>query len=162
MSKLPGLRACAPPGKPLRSARNDTVILASGRLSNEDLFNLKQLADALGGKALLYDCLPGGELTTRYGVPPGTNLGDLGSGTTIVVAAADLYHAAPIWHLRIKQATERGATLVLVNSDATRLDKYARHLLPLHERAGSRQGRRAGQGTGRSHHGCREPACFLR
>jgi NADH-quinone oxidoreductase subunit G len=116
-------------GEALAAARNDAVILASGRLSNEDLFNLKQLADALGGKALLYDSLPGGELTTRYGVPPGTNLGELGSGTTFVVAAADLYHAAPIWHLRIKQATERGATLVMVNSDATRLDKYARHLV---------------------------------
>lgn len=116
-------------GQALGAAGKDSVVLASGRLSNEDLFNLKQLADALGGKALLYDSLPGGELTTRYGIQPGTNLGDLGKGTTFVVAAADLYHAAPIWHLRIKQATERGAALVIVNTEPTRLDKYARHLV---------------------------------
>ncbi len=113
----------------LADSKKDTVILASGRLSNEDLFNLKQLADNLGGEALLYDSLPGGELTTQYGVPAGTNIGDMGAGTSIVVAASDLYHEAPIWHLRVKQATERGATLVIVNSEATKLDKYAKHVL---------------------------------
>ena len=30
----------------------------------------------------------------------------MGTGTTILVAAADLYRATPIWFLRIKQATE--------------------------------------------------------
>ena len=34
--------------------KKDFVILASGRLSNEDLFNLKTLADHAGGKAYLY------------------------------------------------------------------------------------------------------------
>ena len=38
----------------LGDAKKDAVILAGGRLSNEDLFNLKQLADGLGGQALLY------------------------------------------------------------------------------------------------------------
>ncbi len=113
----------------LRGKKGEVVVLASGRLSNEDLFNLKQLADGLGGEALLYDSLPGGELAVKYGVSAGTNLGDLGAGTIIVVAAADLYHAAPIWHLRIKQATERGATLVIVNSEATRLDRYTKTLI---------------------------------
>ena len=32
----------------LAEAKSDTVVLASGRLSNEDLFNLKSLADGLG------------------------------------------------------------------------------------------------------------------
>jgi NADH-quinone oxidoreductase subunit G len=111
------------------AARKDAVILASGRLSNEDLFNLKQLADGLGGRALLYDSLPGGELTAAYGVTAGTNLGDLGADSTIVVVGSDLYHAAPIWHLRIKQAVDRGATLIIVNTEDTRLDKHAQHLV---------------------------------
>ena len=39
---------------PRNSAKlgKDAVVLASGRLSNEDLFNLKSLADGLGGKAV--------------------------------------------------------------------------------------------------------------
>ncbi|MBM3151301.1 MAG: NADH-quinone oxidoreductase subunit NuoG [Chloroflexi bacterium] len=113
----------------LRSKKGEVVVLASGRLFNEDLFNLKQLADGLGGEALLYDSLPGGQLTTNFGVSAGTNLGDLGKGSTIVVAASDLYHEAPIWHLRVKQAAERGAALVIVNAEATRLDKYAGQLV---------------------------------
>jgi NADH-quinone oxidoreductase subunit G len=121
--------AIAQAGEKLQSNKGKVVVLASGRLSNEDLFNLKQLADGLGGKALLYDSLPGGELTTRYGVSAGTNLGDLGTGSAILVAGADLYHFAPIWHLRIKQATERGAALTIVNAEPTRLDKYASTLI---------------------------------
>lgn len=125
---------------------NQVVVLASGRLSNEDLFNLKQLADGLGGEALLYDSLPGGELTTRYGVSAGTNLGDLGKGATLLVAAADLYHDAPIWHLRIKQATERGAALIIVNAEATRLDPYAGTLVRC-EKGGAAQKVRELAGT---------------
>ncbi len=110
-------------------AGTQVVVVASGRLSNEDLFNLKQLADSLGGEALLYDSLPGGELTSRFGVAPGTNLGDLGAGSAILVAAADLYHQAPLWYLRVKAAAERGANLVIVNSEDTRLDKYAKKIV---------------------------------
>jgi len=111
------------------AAGKSVTVLASGRLSNEDLFNLKQLAERTGGRALLYDSLPGGELTTCYGVAPGTNLGDLGAGTAILVAAADLYHEAPLWYLRVKAAAERGASLVIVHPEATRLDKYAKKLI---------------------------------
>lgn len=106
-------------------AGKEIVVLASGRLSNEDLFNLKQLADYLHGDALLYDSLPGGELTTTHGMVAGTNIGDLGAGTTILVAATDLYHEAPLWFLRVKQAVDRGAKLVIVHSEETRLDKHA-------------------------------------
>jgi NADH-quinone oxidoreductase subunit G len=116
-------------GNKLKATRGDLIVLASGRLSNEDLFNLKRLAVGLSGETLLYDSLPGGELTTQYGISAGTNLANLGAGSTILVAGADLYHAAPIWHLRIKQATERGATLIIVNSEATRLDPYAKTLV---------------------------------
>jgi NADH-quinone oxidoreductase subunit G len=116
-------------GSALKATKGSLVVLASGRLSNEDLFNLKRLSVGLGGEALLYDSLPGGELTVPYGVSAGTNLADLGPGSAILVAATDLYHAAPIWHLRVKQAAERGAALLIVNSETTRLDKYARTLI---------------------------------
>ena len=105
--------------------KKDFVVLASGRLSNEDLFNLKTLADHAGGKAYLYSHMAGGELTSLVGVSAGTNFGTMGAGTTILVVASDLYQEAPIWYLRVKQAKERGATLIVLNPRETKLDKYA-------------------------------------
>ncbi len=105
--------------------KKDFVILASGRLSNEDLFNLKTLADHAGGKAVLYSHMAGGELTSLVGVGAGTNFGTMGAGTTILVVASDLYQEAPVWYLRVKQAKERGATLIVMNPRETKLDRYA-------------------------------------
>ncbi len=110
----------------LAEAKKDAVILAGGRLSNEDLFNLKQLADGLGGQALLYTAMGGGDLTTAFGITAGTHFSDMGPGTTILVVASDLYNEAPVWHLRIKQAAKRGATLILVNARQTKLERYAK------------------------------------
>ena len=107
------------------AAKKNFVVLASGRLANEDLYNLKALADHLGGQALLYSNMGGGDLTALVGVGKGTDLGQLGKGSTIVVAASDLYEEAPIWYLRVKQAADRGATLIVINPRETRLDKHA-------------------------------------
>ena len=112
--------------KALSAAGNNSVILASGRLSNEDLFNLKQLADGLGSEALLYTPMGGGELTTSFGVPAGTNFSGMGRETTILVVASDLYNEAPLWFLRLKQAAERGATLIIANARATKLERYSK------------------------------------
>ena len=109
----------------LAAAKKNLVVLASGRLSNEDLFNLKSLADLAGGKAILYTDMGGGELTARVGVGQGFDLGKLGKGDAILVVASDLYEEAPIWWMRVKQATERGATLIVANPRATKLDKHA-------------------------------------
>jgi NADH-quinone oxidoreductase subunit G len=113
----------------LAEAGKDAVILAGGRLSNEDLFNLKQLADELGGQALLYTHMGGGELTTAMGVAAGTNFSDMGPGTTILVVASDLYNEAPVWHMRIMQAANRGATLIMINARETKLERYAKFVV---------------------------------
>lgn len=110
-------------------AKKDFVVLVSGRLSNEDLFNLKSLTDYAGGQAHLYSHIGGGELTTLVGVGAGTNFANMGSGTSIVVVASDLYQEAPIWYLRVKQAAERGATLIVLNPRETKLDRFASYLL---------------------------------
>ncbi len=112
-------------GEAFAEARKNLVVLASGRLSNEDLFNLKALADQVGGQAVLYSNMGGGDLTSLVGVGPGTNLGSLGKGSTIVVVASDLYEEAPVWFLRVKQAAQRGATLIVANPRETRLDRFA-------------------------------------
>ena len=118
-------------GEGLGKAKSDLLVIASGRLSNEDLFNLKSLAEHAGGQTVLYTRMGGGDLTTLVGVGSvtpalqGSNLGKLGKGSAIVVVASDLYQEAPIWYHRVKQAAQRGATLIVANARETKLDRYA-------------------------------------
>ncbi|MCX7754050.1 MAG: molybdopterin-dependent oxidoreductase [Anaerolineales bacterium] len=109
----------------LAESASQAVFLAGGRLSNEDFYTLKQFATRLGAKAYLYTRHGGGEYTTRYGLAPGSNLGNLGKGDTVLVVASDLYHEAPLWYLRLKAAAKRGATLIVANARATKLDEFA-------------------------------------
>ncbi len=110
-------------------AGKNLLALASGRLSNEDLFNLSELANGLGGKSALYTHMAGGDLVAQVGVGKGTNLSDLGKGTVILVVASDLEEEAPIWWLRVKQAAERGATLIVANPRHTKLERYANQVV---------------------------------
>jgi NADH-quinone oxidoreductase subunit G len=107
----------------------ELVVLAGGRLSNEDLFNLKQLSEGVGGMALLHTAMGGGEFTTRLGVGQGTNFADMGKETTVLVVASDMYNEAPLWYLRLKQAAKRGTTLIIVNPRETKLERYATHVV---------------------------------
>ncbi|MCA2001850.1 MAG: NADH-quinone oxidoreductase subunit NuoG [Chloroflexi bacterium] len=109
--------------------KKDFVVLASGRLANEDLFNLKSLADTAGGKAILYSDMGGGDIVSLVGVGQGTNIGEMGKGDAILVVASDLYQEAPIWWLRVKQAADRGATLIVANPRETKLDKFAKYVI---------------------------------
>ncbi|MFZ6026370.1 MAG: NADH-quinone oxidoreductase subunit NuoG [Chloroflexota bacterium] len=115
----------------LRQAGKGLLTLGSGRLSNEDLFVLRQLADGLKGKSALYTQMAGADLTARYGVVPGTNFASMGPETAILVVASDLYEEAPIWYLRIKQAAERGANLIVANARPTKLERYAKQVVRL-------------------------------
>jgi len=109
--------------------KNNLVVLASGKLANEDLFNLKSLADQAGGKAYLYTHMAGGDSTMQVGVGAGTNFGTMGAETAIVVVASNLYEEAPVWYLRVKQAADRGATLIVLNPRETRLDRFAKFVV---------------------------------
>jgi NADH-quinone oxidoreductase subunit G len=113
----------------LKEAGMDFLALAGGQLANEDLFNLRQLAVGLGGKALLHTYMAGGDLTAQLGVGEGTNFGAMGKGNVILVVASDLHEEAPVWWLRIKQAAKRGAQVIVVNPRPTRLDAYAAHVV---------------------------------
>ncbi len=106
-------------------AGSGLLTLAGGRLSNEDLFNLRQLTQAVKGQAALYSHMDGGELTSSYGFAPGTNIGAMGAESAILVVASDLEEEAPVWWLRVKQAAERGAKVIVLNPRQTKLDRYA-------------------------------------
>ncbi len=101
------------------------LAVAGGRLPNEDLFNLRRLAEGMGGKVVLHSYMAGGELTLSHGMAPGSNFGEMGKGTVIIVAASDLHEEAPVWWMRIKQAAKRGAKLIVIAARPTRLEKYA-------------------------------------
>jgi NADH-quinone oxidoreductase subunit G len=113
----------------LKQAGDGLLTLASGRLSNEDLFNLKELTDHQGGKSVLYSDMAGGDLVSQVGVGQGTNFSDLGKGTAILVVASDLEEEAPVYWLRVKQVADRGGTLIVANPRQTKLERYASQVL---------------------------------
>jgi NADH-quinone oxidoreductase subunit G len=110
-------------------AGKNLLALAGGRLSNEDLFNLSELAGGMSGKSALYTHMGGGDLVAQIGVGKGTNLFELGKGDVILVVASDLDEEAPIWWLRVKQAADRGADLIVANPRYTKLDRYANQVV---------------------------------
>jgi NADH-quinone oxidoreductase subunit G len=77
-----------------KDAGKNLLTLASGRLSNEDLFNLSELTSGLSGITALYTDMAGGDLVAQLGVGKGTNISDLGTGTVILVVASDLHFTA--------------------------------------------------------------------
>lgn len=112
-----------------RQAGEGLLSLAGGRLSNEDLFNLRKLTEGIGGKTALYTHMSGGEQVIQAGLAKDSNLAELGQGDAILVIASDLHQEAPIWWLRVKQAAERGATLIVAHPRPTRLEKAAHFVL---------------------------------
>ncbi len=111
----------------IREAGDELLTLAGGRLSNEDLFNLRELTSSVGGQTTLYSTMGGGDLVAQVGVGQRTDFAALGPESAILVVASDLQEEAPIWWLRVKQAAERGAQLVVANPRPTKLDRYAAH-----------------------------------
>lgn len=108
--------------------------LAGQRLSNEDFFMLQNLFR----KGLKSDNLDlnnrqigGGEVVAQVGIASGSDLQQLGKGDAILVVASDLHEEAPIWWLRVKQAADRGAKLVVINGRFTRLSPHATHELQI-------------------------------
>ena len=111
----------------LKAAGKNVLTLVSGHLSLEDQFAAKKLMQHMGGKTALYSTMGGGEWVTRVGMTPGSDLAKLEKGSAILVFGSDLHEEAPIWWLRVKQAAERGAVLIVAGARQTRLDQYATH-----------------------------------
>ena len=113
----------------LRAAGSGLVGIAGGRLSNEDLFVFRRTVEAAGGSAMLDSRMAGGDLAAHFGLGRQADLGRLGAGDVILVVGADLHEEAPIWWLRVKQAAQRGASLIVAHPRPTRLDGFAAHRL---------------------------------
>ena len=111
----------------LESADGDVAAIAGSSMSNEDLWELRQLVEGLGGSRLgaWMPTHGGAEIVAEVGVGFGTNLGQLGRGDAILVIASDLEEEVPMWRLRLKQAQDRGAYLVVANARHTRMEDFA-------------------------------------
>ena len=111
----------------LQAANGDVAVIAGSGLSTEDMWTLRQLVNGLGSQRL--GAWPpthaGADLVAQVGVGKGTNLGKLGKGDAVLVIASDLEEEVPIWRLRLKQAHDRGAYLVVANARHTRLADFA-------------------------------------
>lgn len=117
----------------LQAHRGAVAGLSGDRLSNEDLFLFQRFVrQGLDSPhiAQANARIGGADVVAQVGLSKDSNLQDLGKGDAILVVATDLHQEAPVWWLRVKQATERGAQLVVLNARPTRLDPYAAHLLP--------------------------------
>ncbi len=116
----------------LQQSKGAVAGLAGDRLSNEDLFLFQRLLRQ-GLQSNDIDVanprIAGAEIVARAGLAKGSNLQGLGRGDAVLVVASDLHQEAPVWWLRVKQAADRGATLVVLNARPTRLDDYAAHVL---------------------------------
>jgi NADH-quinone oxidoreductase subunit G len=105
--------------------------LAGARLSNEDLYLFQKffrevigthnIDHRVGLSAALED-----ETAFTVGVGVGTDLGQVGQDTTILVMGSDLDQEAPILYLRIAGASaNRGAHLINAGGRRTKLDAQA-------------------------------------
>lgn len=106
--------------------------LSGDRLSNEDLYLFQRLIrQGLGSNHIdvANRRLAGGDVVAKVGISSGSNLSGLGQGDAILVVASDLHEEAPVWWLRVKQAAERGASLIVLNARPTRLNKFTAHSL---------------------------------
>lgn len=101
--------------------------IAGSQMSNEDLYLLRELLAAYGSDQLGVwpPTHAGADLVASVGVGFGTNLGTLGKGDAVLIIASDLEEEVPIWHLRLKQAHDRGAYVVVANARHTRMDDFA-------------------------------------
>lgn len=111
----------------LKAAGGSVAAIAGSGMSNEDLYALKQLVSAAGGKHL--GAWPithtGADLLAQVGLGKGSNLGSLGKGDAVLVIASDLEEEVPMWRLRLKRAHDRGAYVVVANARKTRMDDFA-------------------------------------
>ncbi len=106
--------------------------ISGDRVSNEDMFLFQKLIrKGLGSNHidLANRRLAGGDVVAKVGISQGSSLGKLGQGDAIVVVASDLHEEVPVWWLRVKQAAQRGASLVILNLRPTRLDECSRHVI---------------------------------
>jgi len=128
-----GLRAALDAGGP-----GAVGVLGSARATNEDNYLLQKLARAVLGTNTVDCCArvchapSAAGLKAMYGTGAATNsFADIEAARTILVCGANPTENHPIVGARIKQATRRGARLIVIDPRRIELAEYADvHLAP--------------------------------
>jgi NADH-quinone oxidoreductase subunit G len=113
--------------------------LAGARLANEDLYLFQKLfRNVLGSNNIDHgvgapDEPTADDIGATLGVGVGTDLHQLGAGTTVLVIGADPEEEAPLYMLRLRVLVQRGGRLFVANPRPTKLDRSATE--SLHYRA---------------------------
>lgn len=112
---------------------NAVAGLASGRLANEDLYLFQKLmretlqSPNVDSRSGAPDEGEHDDLGYAYGLGTGTNLGELGKGTAVLVIGADPEEEAPVYLLRIRGIQSRGGDVIVANGRSTKLGTGATH-----------------------------------
>ncbi|MDM8528243.1 NADH-quinone oxidoreductase subunit NuoG [Anaerolineales bacterium HSG24] len=117
----------------LKSDHGPTALggIAGARLSNEDLYLFQKLFRQIIGSNNIDHRVglnANFEDTTAYtvGVGVGTDLSQVGKGSTILVIGSDLDQEAPVLYLRVAGASvKRGAHVINIGGRRTKLDAQA-------------------------------------
>ena len=107
--------------------------LASPRLANEDLYLFQKLfREALNSPNIdsrvgAPDEAEHDDLAYAFGVGSGTDLGKLGTRTTVLVVGADPEEEAPVYLLRLRGIMRRGGQIIVANGRPTKLGLSSTH-----------------------------------
>lgn len=105
--------------------------IAGDRVSNEDLYLFqKLLREVIGTNSLDHrvgwsQWNAGEELVKNFGAGIGTNLGELGKNSALLVLGADPQAEQPVLRLRLSKAARQGASLIVANGRLTKLNEHA-------------------------------------
>ena len=109
--------------------------LAGDRVANEDLYLFQKLfREVIGSNNLDHrvgwsQWNAGEELVRNFGAGAGTNLGNLGKNTTILVLGADPEEEQPVIRMRLSKSARQGANLIVASGRLTKLAKHAKQAL---------------------------------
>ncbi|MCA1554662.1 MAG: molybdopterin-dependent oxidoreductase, partial [Chloroflexi bacterium] len=98
--------------------------LAGDRAPNEDLYLFGKFFREVLGSANYSSTLDADDLNATLGLSADSDITKLGKGNAFFVIGADVEEEAPVAYLRIKQAVNGGATLIVANGRKTKLDRF--------------------------------------
>ena len=102
------------------------AVAISDRYSNEEAYTMKKLADLIGAKTMCFNSRASG-LAPVLGIDASPNTIDELLATELIIAAGFNTANAPVLKLKMKQAAENGAQVILINPEDFKQDfKFAK------------------------------------
>lgn len=105
--------------------------IAGDRVSNEDLYLFqKLLREVIGSNSLDHrvgwsQWNAGDDLVKNFGAGVGTNVGELGRNSALLVLGADPQEEQPVIRLRLSKAARQGASVIVASDRLTKLNEHA-------------------------------------